>query len=387
MKQLIIQINIFIISGLLNTLFSQQLPVLDLAAALEQPSKILLGDFVESITYLPLATSSKCLVDDNPRVLVTKDYIITKTLNQCLLFNRKDGAFLREIGKYGRGPGEYRNTLGFFNESELTFYFMGWNGNLLKYSLDGAFKGSIKIPGYVDNLKAPSFPDVYTYLDNNTLVCNFAIFFGTEDKSIMIFDLKGNILKTLPNQYILKKKQNLVIRNKEIIFHHFNDNLFFQSCYNDTVFKLTLSSIEPAFILKRGKYLPPFESRWWPMSKQQEAGFISQPECFEDTRFISFNFYLNYKTRHFALYDKSQKSMRVTENRTGIENNIDGFMDFIFQNINDSGEPACMIQPVDLIKWIKDNPDKFKALRPDLQKFKDVKIGDNPIIVIGKYKK
>jgi hypothetical protein len=46
-----------------------------------------------------------------------------------------------------------------------------------------------------------------------------------------------------------------------------------------------------------------------------------------------------------------------------------------------------MVQPGEILEWIKQNPEKFKSLKPELQKLKDLKLEDNPVVVIGKYKK
>lgn len=383
MKQLFIQLSFFFISGLINSIFCQQLTILNLSEAIEHPSKITASDFVGSIFYVPLATSPDCFVAGNPKVFVTKDYILTTTIDRCLLFDRKNGAFIREIGHYGRGPGEYRATIGFFNESSSTYYFIGWNRDLIKYSLDGVFRGGIKIPNLVDNSKSPSGPDVYSFLNDTVLACNFGIFDGTETNSIMIFTEKGKTIRIIPNKDVLNKKQKLVLRTKEITFHRFNNKLFFQSMYNDTVFNLTQKQIEPFFIINFGKHRPPFESRWWPIEKQEKSNFFLQNNILENEKFILFDIWFN-KVRYFTLYDKLLKSLKIAEFKSGIKNDIDGFIDLKINSINNSGELSFLVQPAELIEWIKQNPDKFKSLKPELQKFKDIKMEDNPIVIIAK---
>ena len=359
---------------------------INLAEAIENPVNITAENFIESISYIPLATTPECLVDINPQVLVTKDYILITTGRRCLLFSRRNGAFIREIGFYGRGPGEYRSTFGFFNESASTYYFKGFNGSFVKYSLDGVYRGNVKIPLYDESLGSSSYPNVYSFINDTTLVCNFCIFNGTETKSLMIFSENGKIIKIVPNRVILKQKQRSVFATKEIMFYRFNNNLFFQSRYNDTVFNLTIDKILPSFIIDRGKYRPPFESRWWSSEKRQQSDFIYLVHnYFEDTRYLSFYFYRN-EVINFALYDKSLKSIKVTANKYGIKNNFDGFVDLTFSSINNSGELSGLVQSSELIEWMNQYPDKFKALKPELQKLKAIEMGDNPIVVIAKYK-
>jgi len=385
MKKQFVQVFLFIIVFQCSSIFCQQIPVLDLSSAIAHPENIKLSDFVESITYIPLATTYDVLVDKYPRIFVTKDYIITVTANKCFLFNRKDGSFNREIGRTGRGPGEYQSARGFFNDLIPAYYFTGWNGNLVKYTMDGVFRGNVKIPGYVDSFDSPSVPLTYSFINDSIIVCDFLIALGTETKSLMTFSEKGNVLNIVPNHNILKTKQHYVVATGESSFYHYNNNLFFQNMYNDTVFKITVDKISPYFVLNRGKHSPPFEAKWWPYGKQLQSNFISQPTYSENKRFILFNFYLG-RDNYFALYDKSMKLLKVVDNKSGIKNDIDGFIDLSFYYMNSNGELIGLIQANDLANWIEKNPEKFKVLKADLQKLQNINMTDNPVIVIAKFK-
>jgi hypothetical protein len=386
MKELFIQFTLFFIAGLCNSIFCQEIPALNLTPSIEHPENITLSDFVESITYIPLATTYDCLVGNNPKVYVTKEFIITITTFRCLIFNRKNGEYIREIGRYGRGPGEYHFTKGLINEHKPACYFTWSNGNLVKYTMDGVFRGNVKIPGYKDNFDSPSVPMNYSFINDSIIVCDFLIATGTEPNSLMIFNENGKVLKLIPNRNILKTKQKFVLRTGEMSFHHFNNNLFFQSMYNDTVFQISVDKITPYFILNRGKHSPPFESKWWSYGKQLQSNFISQPLYSENKRFISFNFYLS-KNRYFALYDKSLKSLKVVDNNSGVRNDIDGLINITFESMNYEGELIGLIQANELVNWIEKNPEKLKVLNTGLQKLKNIKMEDNPVVVIAKYKK
>ncbi len=385
MKRFSILIFLCFILSITNDIISQQIPVLNLSSSVEQPEDITLSDFVKSITYIPLATTYDYLVDKYPKVYVTKDYIVTLTNYTSLVFNRKNGEFIREIKHIGRGPGEYQATRGFFNDVIPAFFFTGWNGNLVKYTMDGVFKGTIKIPGYEDNFVSPSVPMNYSFINDSIIVCDFLIALGTEPKSLMIFSEKGNVLKIIPNHNILKTKQKFVLTTGESSFYRFNNNLFFQNMYCDTVFQVTVDRITPYFVLNRGKHSPPFESKWWSFEKKLKSNFISQPSYSESKRFITFNFYFG-RDKYFALYDKLSKILKVVDNKSGIKNDIDGFIDLSFDYVNSDGELIGLIQANDLVNWIEKNPEKFKVLKPDLQKLQNIKMTDNPIVVIAKYK-
>lgn len=375
----------YLLVGFFNLLYSQQLPVLDLATAMDHPSKIALSDFIENITYLRLETTPESLINRNPEVILLKDYIIIRTSQQCLLFDRKSGAFLRELGLNGKGPGEFRSTYGFFDETSSIYYFIGWNGNFLKYSLDGKFLSSLDIPSYSGTLENPSMPDRYTYLNSNLILCNFMNINGLENKSLMIFDTKGKIIKTIPNRHIIKNVKTS-INTGTTSFHHFNNSTFFQEFYNDTVFMISTEKTTPYFILNRGKYRPPYEALWWDFEKRKNIMY--QPIYLEGAKYLTFEFYYVFgnSPHFFAIYDKTSKSLKVSENVSGIKNDIDGFMDLTFKSINASGELSCLIQSQDMIKWFDNNKDKSKSLKPELQALRNINLSDNPILVIANYK-
>jgi len=381
-----ISIAAYLIVGYHNLLYSQQLPILDMASVIDHPSKIVLSDFIESLSYIPLETTQECLIPANPDIKLTKDYIIVSSYQKCLLFNPKTGAFIREIGRSGRGPGEYRSTNGFFEDPSSIYYFTGWNGNLMKYSLNGKFLGSVEILGYDGSLETPSMPDKFTYLNKNLVVCNFININGLETKSLMIFNSNGEIVKVFPNKHIIKNV-NTAINTGTTSFHHVGNSTYYQEFYNDTVFMISSDRIKPYFILNRGKYRPPYESLWWRFDKRRQEKLIYQPVYLESSRFITFEFNIFGDTICFlALYDKTSKSLKITEKNSGIKNDIDGFMDLSFKSVNESGELSGLIQPQDLIKWFENNKEKTKSLKPELQRLKTTNLLDNPIVVIAKYK-
>jgi hypothetical protein len=385
MKKALSIIIVYVIAAHFNFLYSQQLPTLDLVAAIDNPTKIVLSDFISDLTYVKLETTPDCLINANPNVKLLNNLIIITTPQQCLVFDRKSGAFIREIGRYGRGPGEYRSaSLGFLDEPSSLVYFMGWNGDLQKYSINGKFLGSLPIPDYNGGFEAPSMPDRYTYLDKNSFVCNFMNINGNEKKSLMIISNKGEIVKIIPNRNLVKNVKTAVNTGR-VSFHHFNNSTFYQEFYNDSVFKISSGSISPYLIIKRGKYRPPYESLWWPIEKSKQANLILQPRYLEASRFLIFDFnYIFSQINFFALYDKASKSLKITANLTGIKNDFDGFVDLSFKSINEKEELSCLIQSQDAIKWFDGN--KATVLQPEIQKLKSIGLGDNPIVVIAKFK-
>jgi len=129
-KYFLILLFLFCVPGYIC--LCQNLTVLPLADAYKKQESIYTKEFIESFTYIPLETSPECLIGGNPYVKLTNEFIIVTEQTRCFLFDKATGKFVREIGRTGRGPGEYQSTRGFFRDSNSTFYFTGTGASLIK---------------------------------------------------------------------------------------------------------------------------------------------------------------------------------------------------------------------------------------------------------------
>lgn len=354
---------------------SQTIPVIPLDDAYKKQLPISTSDFIKSITYVPLETSWECLIGDRPKINLTDKYIIVTNLKKCLLFDRTTGKFIHEIGSYGRGPGEYQSTGGFINESTSKLYFKGWNGYLIKYSLEGKETQLIPIPNFQDNFKTPFVPEKFNYVDDNAIACNIFNLNGTEKTLIMIFDEKGKDIGRIPN-WNVTKEHKITLTTEELKFSHNKDNLLYFQRYNDTIFSVTVNKATPYLILKRGRYLP--------LKENYSTETINIMDYFESQKFIFLNFFV-YRKSYFALYDKSNSKIKITETTSGVINNTDNFLPFKPTTIHKE-EIVGTIQSTDLINWFEQNPDLKEKLTPNLKEFSSKQPTDNPVIVIAKLK-
>lgn len=96
-----------------NTAHQGETPIIDVETAFQHPQELLLTDFGEKITYVPLETLDESLVKlgSQSKMVVTDEYIFVGDGQSPLLcFDRSTGKFLRNIGSIGQGPGEYSNS-------------------------------------------------------------------------------------------------------------------------------------------------------------------------------------------------------------------------------------------------------------------------------------
>ncbi|MCG6189360.1 6-bladed beta-propeller [Maribellus maritimus] len=342
------------------------------------------SDFIIDFDYITLKTNDSILIDDNPNISIYNQFVIIRTSKNCFLFDRFSGEFIREIGRYGKGPAEFMSTRGLINPNTKKVYFLGWNSNFLEYNFNGEFIKSIKIPNYKDDFETPSIPTNFTYY-NHDLVCYFSNTVGTEKKLLQIFNNDDKEIYTFSNSNIFPKSRLTVITG-ESHFYHYERNLFFKENYNDTIYRVGKEGLIPEIILYTEKYKKPYESKWWAIAQEQNSEFITPFDIIETDSYVFFKFYFKAKSR-FGVYEKEKKQSKITDFEEGISNDIDGFIPFIPMGISDKGELIGKIDAYIIKQWFTDNPTKATTLPIQLQKLKSVKETDNPIIVIANIKK
>lgn len=71
-------------------------------------AEVPLSSIGSSVEYIALESSPESYFSVRRQISLSENYILVadKQLNRVLLFNR-DGKFLRQIGKSGKGPGEF----------------------------------------------------------------------------------------------------------------------------------------------------------------------------------------------------------------------------------------------------------------------------------------
>lgn len=205
-------------------------------------------------------------------------------------------------------------TEGFFNEITLTIFFAGWKGDLLKYSLEGKYLGSVSIPHYNDSFTDTYMPDRFEYLDNNLIVCNIINTNGLQKTLLLIFDENGKEIKTIPNRKPLKE-HNLSISIGDIKYFHYKNKLYFNEFSNDTIFNVSVKNAEPYIIIDRGKLIPTSENRIKANDIIQTASF------FESDNFFLSILWVRGFNDNLALYNKSTSKLKVCNFQTGFKNN------------------------------------------------------------------
>ena len=119
-------------------------PDVDLFAAYNSKSQLLLSEFAERVEYVVLETGTHP-IDKGLKVYISGNYLVCIAFRQIYLFDRQSGKFIREISRYGRGPDEYQATL-FFDGKTQRVIVIEFGGNLYEFNLDGRMTRKIIVP-------------------------------------------------------------------------------------------------------------------------------------------------------------------------------------------------------------------------------------------------
>jgi len=101
-----------------------------------------LSSYVESVKYVPLETNDSSIIGQIFQIEVTEKNIFVLDLwsQKKLFMFKSDGAFIRTIGAYGVGPGEYTEISSFvIDEKTNTIFLLDKSVSVIEYSFEGAW--------------------------------------------------------------------------------------------------------------------------------------------------------------------------------------------------------------------------------------------------------
>lgn len=115
---------------------------IDLSRPKFSDDRMLLSDLVEDAEYIKLDSPDGALIKAG-RTYLDEDYIYI--LNDVVyLFSRKDGSFVRKVGKIGQGPGEFKMARNFDIANKKIYLRLNWQDKIFIYSSENSdFLGEI----------------------------------------------------------------------------------------------------------------------------------------------------------------------------------------------------------------------------------------------------
>jgi hypothetical protein len=389
-----------------NNLESQLINI-NILKSLNEKKTVQLSRFVEGVTYIPIETNPEILLAGDAEFDVTDEYIIVRNGKrdmkyQILLFDRKTGKFIREIGKQGRGPDEYQVYSYIpFNSDKREIYALGPSRQILVYDLSGKIIDRISPPIWKD-IGIPANDEIFNHFQTiyvqyyNTLDPNIFVGYvrnnsGMEKRKVVLFS-KNGYLKVFPNHLIYKRedwRQFWQPPGQFAKFYKWNNELNFIEAFCDTLYRITKDRLIPRYYFNFGRFNPPYSRQPDIMLEKHWYEYFFIIKICENQDYIFFTFDLKKET-YLAFIEKGTKNVTIckigSSGISALKDDINGLMDVIPQSFTINNEMIYVIKPSELINWLKENPHNsnlFRQSQPWLKEFNEF---SNPIIAIAKCK-
>lgn len=350
--------------------------------------EIKLSELIEDISYIPLDTSIK--IDNINIVLLDHNTIYLNSTIGILAFDR-NGKLISQIGRFGRGPGEYIFARNFcIDEKSARLYNHANRTKMIQiFSRKGEFLKSITLNDYPG-----SFINSLNFFNNNL----FIYCFGYDSPyEWIVYDTLGNIVKK-QNRHIPEFAYNYTGGIESYIFEN---RLTYYNTWSDTVFSVLPDlSEKPALIIRPGPHRHPRSNL--SMEQVLEVKYFSF-HLFETKRFYVIR-YLYDRKYYIAFIDKNGvrdflNKYEVNERAqpaSGIKNDFDGGLWFFPESYyeENGNEYLIGIQNPHEIKahavtdeFRNSNPKDLKKKESYLKLTASLKETDNPVLVLVRLKK
>lgn len=371
----------------------KEIKKIELIKAFNKKQNIYLSTIAEKIEYIQLESAENFIVGNATRAFADDDYLVVISFRQQYIFNRKTGEFIREIGNYGRDSNGYRNTKFnlAYNEKKKTLYAAAWDNGIIEYSINGEVLNKIAKPNSINAYRS------FTSINDSIYISYVPNYSGKDSVKLVTVNQKGELLSVMPNHNFFKDNPKRVSNwgDKEGWFIRFKEKLLLKELNSDTIFEIKGNTIYAKYIFNCGRYKPDYYNRDY-VSDEELKDYFWVQNIFESAKFIFFTLSFNEELRA-GIYDKKKNTAFIADSDTvdsfyyhwkkyGFINDFDNFIQFNPEYINSEGEIVGLIQAYELVNWFKNNPQKAAKLPPHLQKFKNIKETDNPIIMIAKLK-
>lgn len=337
------------------------------------------SDVFTGITPIALETTDSSLIGALASVKLSPEYIFVQTDNTIKQFDR-NGRFIKNIGRKGQAGDEYSGITDFcINSKHKEIQILDRKQKkILTYDYDGNYQESTPIDCWALQLYKPDTETILTYSGNELDTHNaykFNVYSATTNNSFYPIDAQRskylNILSPR-NFYTLK-----------------DDNTIFFEAFNDTIYTLDKSHVEPKYILSySGKNTPPsfFTEKNYENIMDFFQAFNSRDyvnsthDVAEGNRKLLFSCYYG-GAKYFNIYDKpthTAQSYQSLEENLLMRNAPLVIGDEEFVLWGSDGEAAFWVQP----SWLLEHKDRIRS--EELQTLVGaLKEDDNPILFVG----
>lgn len=241
-----------IIFGCDSSIDNESLTVINLERSVGSYSKISLSSIAKTVEYIPLKTEGNTLIGQIREIFVSDDTIIVQGYDYCKTFDKK-GRFLFNIGRVGKGPGEYLYINAFSVNQERHQIYITCNGKITIFTYKGEHVQTINIP--FETWSKSEF------IKDGIFCHKELIFKATELNKLYFFNTYGEILDSFGNRQPYERKLEFLFVPEQPQLYHGCDFMFFRDGFNDTIYKIDPDlKISPIYRINFGKYKLPLDA-------------------------------------------------------------------------------------------------------------------------------
>ncbi len=332
-----------------------------------------LSELIENLEIVKLENKKEAFVKTSSTI-ITDNYIGVRNYNDIpfKLFT-KDGKFVTNIGKIGRGPNEYRMLYSSqIDEKNGKIYLMPWMMNQLwVYDLNGE-------PLTPVNLKYKS-PKSKIFVEDNSKVTILGMPFAKSPAIAFQQTLEGKLLKELaPKKFQVQQDFNSELLSggntaayDMYLFNFFNpknDSLYHYDSKNNTLL--------PKFVVDFSGVKTPVHG-YHELTNHYYAEVMTPKRTGENTHGVG--------KRNYIFIDKQSKKANYVRLKNDFLGGTELYLNF--KNGMFINNLSAIVLKTKIKKVLESNSELSKKMRNKLEKLNsEIRDEDNNIILFGKLK-
>lgn len=378
----------------------------NVAQAIEHPTKITTSQLGSKIRFVPLETSDTSLIGSWWQIAFTDDRAIVANIGAepgVLVFDLADGSFLNRVGQVGQGPEDYSRPFFAIDPVTSQMVFMSGTGGYIGFSPDGTYNGAV-IPGHkvmdrpimgiADSIAYTIKPlnygqsdmDITLMRTNGEPVDSFTIFAGRE-KAFFPYGFEGiTEYESFNGALGHSMQQPRHVKNQGKTYITLATNQLnvgkhpaFKEAMCDTVYRLTPTGLVPELVFDMGEHGIPLDE----VNRRdvRSTDLIVTDVNVTPTKAV-FGISRGWigdddHTLYIGTYDRQTGETRMALASEGITDDLGGFIPFAPAFSTPKGDLIGVLTTDDIEEWYEKHPD---FPRPDW--LNALPEDANPVLVI-----
>ncbi|MFW5879560.1 MAG: 6-bladed beta-propeller [bacterium] len=334
------------------------------------------SEFADTILYIPLETKPQSLIRRIIQVQIIEDKILMNCFDKMLLFSNT-GKFIRQIGKNGKGPGEYLIIFNFNIINDTILISTTGKRSILKYTLEGKYLGEQQTKSQFSR---------WTITPTNEFVVHDYI-----HEKLIFYNQFFKVSDTINIQSDIHKNRGRYgwWDTWDTFFQYGNGKLYFTNYLSDTIWNISSGKKEVGYILNiKNKLLPnEYQVEYFDGDEKkfrQKAAPFQKVNLFETPSYL-FLFqkgWVENMINSIYLHDFDKNYTRKFEGPFIVDDIISGGNQKLIPRFTTNDCIIATINPIHLKEDLKSFSAKDAKSAAWLEQMKTVKEEDNQILVI-----